>query len=473
MPSKQFCMMWVYGLLFPVLGCQQVEQEYPAVPQMSEVMQRPTPQEASTLKETPVAMRSMETVEKFTLPDFIAATVTYNLRLKIGMEQVVQARADLVTDSLIPNSQLFSDAQLIPLSTTDINNQNGPPQYDAMLTLPIDWLLFGKRVAAIEASRWQVDVKEADQSDLIRKTVTQAVLLFYDYLESRELLKVVNEDIVELQKLEALALKNAKEQVGKLDAERVRLAILDVMREQHRREAAVDSIKAKLRAMIGRSGLDRDFEVEGTIEVSQAIPPLDLKGALTLARQRRPDLLSDERSIAQSQASIIREGKKKYPQVAIQTGFSYQDQVHITGFPNATLFNIGLTTTLPFTDRNQGNIQKAYSTLRASQEKLQADIADALAEVEGAVAAYRESYEAVTNDDPASLIKARNVLDNTLIAYQKGDKNILDMLDAVRAYRDRVRTMVSTKTDYWQALHTLNGAIGVVALDPAVQQKKP
>ncbi|HQR08035.1 MAG TPA: TolC family protein [Gemmatales bacterium] len=459
-------------LVYLISGCHHTDLGYFAAPATTEVQPRPTPDEISSLKPAAETQPQPTQLEKFQLPEFIAATVAYNMRLKVGMEQIHQAHADYVTDSLIPNCQLFSDAQLLPLGPQDLLNQNGPPQYDAMLTVPIDWLLFGKRVAAMEAARWQIDVKEADQTDLVRKTVTQAVLLFYDYLEAKELLKVANEDIIELQKLEALALKNVKEQIGKIDAERVRLAILDANREQHRREAAVDSIKARLRTFIGRTGMDADFDVLGTIDVARALPPLDLKGALELTRKRRPDLLSDERAITQSQAAIVKEESKKYPQVSIQTGFSYQDQVHITGFPNATLFNIGLTTTLPFTDRNQGNILKAYSNLRASQGKLQADTADALAEVEGAVAVYREAYEAVTNDDPASLTKARDVLDHTLEAYQKGDKNILDMLDAVRAYRDRVRTMVSTKTDYWQALHTLNGAMGVVALDPAMAGKK-
>jgi len=46
------------------------------------------------------------------------------------------------------------------------------------------------------------------------------------------------------------------------------------------------------------------------------------------------------------------------------------------------------------------------------------------------------------------------------------------LLDALKAYRDRERNLISTKTDYWQALYALNGAIGVVALDPTVPELK-
>lgn len=441
---------------------------------MEQAYQFPTPEELQALKPVAAVQPVSTQVEKLTLPEFITRTVTYNLRLKIGRETINQAQADFVTDSLIPNCQFMSQGQLIPLSLADINHQQGPPQYDNMLTIPIDWLLFGKRVAAMEASRWQVDVKEADQADLVRRTVTQAVLLFYDYLQANELIKVVKEDIEELQKLETIALKNFKAGMAKIDSERVRLSILDSIRELHRRESALASIKSRLRAFIGRNSLDPDFELVGTLEVSKALPPLDVRAALELARSRRPDLRSDDLAVAQSRAAIEKEERKKYPQMAVQAGFSYQDQVHITGYPNATLLNVNVTTSLPFTDRNQGNILKAYSALRASQDKLEADTADALAEVEAAAAAYKEAFEAVTTDDPATLTQALDVLTHTREAYEKGgDKNILDMLDAVRTYRDRVRSLVSTKTSYWQALHALNGAMGVFAMDPDQGRNTP
>src|SRR5262245_5734614 len=52
---------------------------------------------------------------ELSLPDAIEATVFSNLRIQAGREKVQQARADLITDSLIPNAQLLIDGQLLPL----------------------------------------------------------------------------------------------------------------------------------------------------------------------------------------------------------------------------------------------------------------------------------------------------------------------------------------------------------------------
>ena len=102
--------------------------------------------------------------------------------------------------------------------------------------------------------------------------------------------------------------------------------------------------------------------------------------------------------------------------------------------------------------------------LRASLANLEADTADALSEVESAVAAYREAREAVSNDDPKSLESAKRVREQTVKAYSAGEKGILDLLDAVRAHRERERNIISTQTDYWQTLYRLNGTVGLRAI---------
>src|SRR5262249_616934 len=152
------------------------------------------------------------------------------------------------------------------------------------------------------------------------------------------------------------------------------------------------------------------------------------------------------------------------PVVSFQSGLSWQVQRRITGFPDATLFDVGLTTSLPFTDRNQGNILKAESQIRENSLTLQADLVDARAEVETAVSAYRVAYKRVSEDDPKMLPLARSVRDRIEAAFQAGQRSFVEVLDAQRTYRERLRTSISNQTDYWQSLNKLNAAVGVPAL---------
>jgi cobalt-zinc-cadmium efflux system outer membrane protein len=140
-----------------------------------------------------------------TLPDAVRECVLSNMKLKAGEEKVRSAQADYLSESLIPNSQLLVDGQLLPLSTLDAAHQGGPPEYDAFLTVPIDWFLFGKRVAAQSAARLNIDVAQAELADLIRKQISQTVDSFYDVLEANLALQLAERRLVAYQNLEDAA----------------------------------------------------------------------------------------------------------------------------------------------------------------------------------------------------------------------------------------------------------------------------
>ncbi len=392
-----------------------------------------------------------------TLPDAVRECVLNNMRLKAAEEQIRTAQADYITESLIPNCQLMADAQLLPVSVINFDNQAGPPQYDALLTVPIDWFVFGKRVAARAAAQLNVDVAQATFADQIRREIALTVDGFYDALEADFAVKLAEKDIDALRELE----KTAKE-FGKtgVEVQRVQLAVLDAQRELRKRRAAAETTKSKLQARMGRPPDTPDFVVRGTLTLQASAPALSVSQAWALAEQNRPDLISARRSIAAAEAGITRERKRGLPQMSITTGADYQDQMRITGFRNAWLWTVAVNTTLPFTDRNQGKILLAESFSRSARANLGAATADARAEVEQAVAEYTEAVNGVTGEDVASLRTAREVRDATVEAYRKGTKDLLDALDSERAYRDRVRNTLGNLTDYWQALNRLNAAVG-------------
>ncbi|HSQ56195.1 MAG TPA: TolC family protein [Gemmata sp.] len=430
----------------------------PASPQL------PSPEEPP---EVPIARRPV-----VTLPDAIQECVLNSLRLKVGVEHLRLAQADYVTESLIPNCQFLADAQLLPLSSINLVNQGGPPQYDAYLAVPVDWLLFGKRVAAQAAARLNVDVAQAEFADLLRKEVSLTVDAFYDALEADVAVGLADQTVQALLSLEKLARERGKaDEASTLESRRVRLAVLDAQRELRKRRAAAETTKAKLQARIGRPPDTPDFVVRGTLDVRAVAPPMSVTRAWAIAEQNRPDLVAARRAISTAEAAIARERRRAHPQVALTAGVDYQDQVRITGFRNPWLWTVAATATLPLTDRNQGRIMAAEAVARSARAALGVAIADARAEVEQAVAEYTEAVNGVTGEDIPSLQNARLVREETLTRYRKGTKDIVDALDAERAYRDRLRNTLGNLTDYWQALNHLNAAVGLRVLSAEVAEK--
>jgi cobalt-zinc-cadmium efflux system outer membrane protein len=402
-------------------------------------------------------------LQKITLPQAINLCITQNFRLLAGAEKVRQAEADLLTSSLIPNPYLFTDAQLIPLQNADINNQLGPPQYDALVGFPLDWLLFGKRSAAMQAARLGIEVNNADFADLHRVQVARTVDAFYELLADEEFLKLaqqVHKELLEIEKTTQELAKDGK--IVDVELDRLKLAVLEAFLNVHERERMLASAKARLRPLIGRSASDPDFEVEGALTVRAVVPPPKLADVVALADANRPDLISDKHDIDRASAAVELERRKAKPQVSIIPGWSYQDQRHIDGFRNGSMFDIGISTALPFTDRNQGNIRKAEAQARLNQFTYQADRADALAQVESTLADYEDAVEDVTkNNSPATLKAAHDLWKNVEAGYRTGERKLVELLDAHRAYRERVAHVVEFEATYWRKLNQMNMVVGL------------
>jgi cobalt-zinc-cadmium efflux system outer membrane protein len=413
--------------------------------------------------------------QKITLPMAVAMCVNNNFRVLAGAERVRMAEADLTTSSLIPNPSLFADCQLIPLQHADIQNQLGPPQWDTLVTFPIDWLLFGKRVAAMQAARLGIEVNGADFANVVRVQVAQTVDAFYEVLMDDAYFKLAEKYLEELEDLEKLTEQMAKDRkVGSLEVDRIKLAVHEALLDRHDRELALDLARARLRPFLGRSAADPKLEVEGSLTVTAVVPPPSLEEAVALAEAHRPDLLSGRKAVDQANAVVELERRRAKPQVAIQPGWTYQDQRHINGFPNGSMFDIGIATTLPITDRNQGNIRKAQAEAQERQLTYQGDRADALADVEACVASYADSVEHLSKFNTAETLKAAHDLRKDMIAaYRAGDRKLIELLDAQKAYLDRLGHVIEFESFYWRSLNKLNAAVGLKAYDPEKGATQP
>jgi cobalt-zinc-cadmium efflux system outer membrane protein len=405
---------------------------------------------------------------KITLPMAIEMCVNNNFRVLGELQKIQLAEADLTTSSLIPNPSLVADYELIPLQHTDIKNQLGPPQADVLVAFPVDWLLFGKRVAAMKAARLGIEVNAANSANVLRAQLAQTVDGFYEVLMDEAYFKLALKNVAELEALEKLTQELARDRkVGDLELDRIKLAVHEAVLDRHDRELALEVARARFRPLIGRTAADADYEVEGVLTVTAMVPVPTLEAAVALAEAHRPDLLAGQKAIEQASAVVQLERRKAKPQVALQPGWVYQNQQYINGFRNGSLFDIGISTTLPLTDRNQGNILKAKAAEQELVFKYQGDRAEALAQVEASVRSYADAVEHLTLfNTPETMKAARDLRQNMESAYRSGNRKLIDLLDAHKAYQSRLEHVIEFESFYWRSLNNLNAAVGLKAYDP-------
>jgi cobalt-zinc-cadmium efflux system outer membrane protein len=323
----------------------------------------------------------------------------------------------------------------------------------------------------MQATRLGIEVSNADYADLHRVQIGHTVDAFYEVLTDQAYLKLAEENLAELRAMEKLTLAMAKaKKVGKLETDLVKLAVLEALLARHDRELELQVAKARLRPLLGRTAADPDYELEGVLTVSAVVPIPKLADALALAQANRPDLLSDQHSIAQARAQVEQERRKAWPSVSVIPGWTYQNQHSIDGFRNGSMFDIFLSTTLPITDRNQGNILKARSQEREQVRTYLADRADVLAEVEAAVVTYDDAVEHLTQfNSPVTLKSAYELRKNMEAAYKAGNRTLQESLLAHQAYRSRLAHVVEFESTYLRALNKLNMVVGLNAYDQKTQ----
>jgi cobalt-zinc-cadmium efflux system outer membrane protein len=397
-----------------------------------------------------------------TLDRAINATLLGDPKIRAGLEAINQANADLITSSLPPNPTLTADALLLPLTRPfTVDRQGGPPQTDYLASYPIDWFLFGKRAAAMASAVAGVRVSEADYADLVRTRVRDTATAFYDVVEAKALLDLARQDLENLRRVEA-ATRRALEAGGRprVDLDRTRLEVIKSEQELREAEKTLAVAKAKLLAQMGRRDPDPTFEISASLDTAVTAQPLPVEEALALADQNRPDIRSLRLQIEKAGRDIHTERTKAYPQVTPQLGYTHQFQQKAIGFPDADSWNMSVNVTLPFFDRNQGNIAKARSVRTQNTFNLEAGLVDLRAEIVEAVQEFRTAYQNAGAVAEEQVRLAREVRDSIEKSFQAGGRTLLEVLDAEREYRDTYRTYIMNRANYWRALYRFNSAVG-------------
>lgn len=391
--------------------------------------------------------------ESLAAPAVTAATV----------EQLRQMRGELVTASLVPNPTLALSTSLQPWpgQNWSPSRQGGPPQYDALLSQPIDAILFGKRAAAQTAAEKALDVAQANAADFRRQRAAVTADAFYGLLVAKEEVRLTAETVDQLERVERLIEGRVTSgDTPIIDLDRARLNTRIARRQA--REAAVNVAQARaiLQALMGRFGSDPAFDVVGALDVTETPEAPTLEGAAQRASELRPDLEAARREVERAEAQLVAARRNGRPALALQVGATHQAQ-HDIGYRDANSMGGGLAMSLPTFDRNQGNIEIAESKLRAARLDLDARTVAVHSELHQAVAAYTQARQSVLIDSQESVHAAQDVRDRVEKSYKEGGSTLLELLDAQRAYQEALFARVEILQSFWHTRFALDSAMGV------------
>jgi cobalt-zinc-cadmium efflux system outer membrane protein len=124
----------------------------------------------------------------------------------------------------------------------------------------------------------------------------------------------------------------------------------------------------------------------------------------------------------------------------------------------------GISLPLRIFDRNQGEIARTRAEAQRVDAAREAVAVQVLSEADTALAALRSERQKVNRLRDVYLPKARQARDTVEFAYRRGAINLLDFLEAQRAYRDTtseyVRSLGGGRTSFYQLEAAVGGSLG-------------
>lgn len=319
--------------------------------------------------------------ETWDLRTLTLAALYFNPALEAARARVTEAQAAVVTAGARPNPSL-SVAPGVP----------SPYLFNFDLAVPIETA--GKRGHRIQSARSLEDAARFDLADSawkVRSGVRVALLNYF--LACRGLELVRSEEQVRRGQVDVLEQRFAVGEISRPEADLARIELSKTHLAISTAEGQIAEAKAALAASIGIStaalqGLNFSWPNLDSPPIAESL------SAEQIQREGVLNRLDVRRSLAQyaaAEADLQLEISKQYPDVQIGPGYTYEEKNNF--------FTLGLSTTLPIFNRNQGPIAEAEARRKEAAAAFLEKQAQVIAGSERALALYIAALKELAEAD--------------------------------------------------------------------------
>jgi len=340
-----------------------------------------------------------------------------------------------------------------------------PPFIDNQeLTLRVDQEieLAGRRRLRTQAAEVGMSSAEATFQDSQRRLELDVRRSYFGVVLAKADVEVAQAALDEIDKV--ISLNRSRYQQGEISGGEVRRIQVERLRfvdDLFNAQLALRNARSTLLALLNASDLGAEFDVTealaaGTAAAGGPAGPatqsLDAASLRTQALALRPDLQAAQRNVQRADTETQLQRALRTPNITLGGGYRRDFG------SNAVVF--GATVPLPLSNRNQGGVARAEAERRQAANIATATATTVLLDVQQAMNAADVSRARVQYIEREYLAPARESRDIVLASYRLGTADLIDFLDAQRAFRDTLRTYNRALYDQRVSLFQLASATG-------------
>ena len=393
-----------------------------------------------------------------TIDQAIERLVRQNYDLRAKFYEIPQARADVLTAGLRANPFYFLSASGYPYQSYS-PSRPGENGYSVSIVHPFD--INGKRKARSQAAAQAVRVLEAQYQDAVRLAIDNMYTAFIDLIVARETVRFAEASLAGADKLlQSVELQVRSGAISRPDA-------LNISIQREAAQVGVDQAKVQLmrakKALAAQLNISPSdalrLDVRGILRDTAGLPP-SRDQLVQTAIATRPDLAAYRLGIQRAQADVRVARKDVISDVfVIYSPYEFRNNGP-TGGQNATSYSLGLLGTVPLYNRNQGDIRRAQLNISQMRTALAGRERDVVAEVEDSELEYHASRQAVERMERVIVPGSIRIRDSVSELYSRGEKGVLDVLEAQRAHNEIIRQYRDALIRHRRSMLRLNTAVG-------------
>lgn len=379
-----------------------------------------------------------------------------NPTLLAGALNINESKAQEITADLRPNPDFT-------LSTdgTQILPSHGVWQpFAGTLVSPEISYLFErqhKRALRLESAKKATVIAEWTQADLERTMLFNLRSAFVSILQAKAVFQLAKDNLDYYDQV----LKIGKTRfdagdIAQIDYERLELQRVQYESDLQNADVNVRTAKIQLLTLLNDRTPIEQFDVSGTFDFSDHIPPRD--EVRKIAVESRPDLKSAMEAVDKAETDHKLAVANGSTDPTLSAWFT-----HNGSFNNPDALNtIGVSVSIPLRifDRNQGEKLRTQLDIDRNRRLLEATQAQVFSDVDSGYATLEGNLNLLRPYKAKYLQESVHVRDTVYFSYQHGGASLLDFLSAQSDYRSVQLSYVNLLGSYLTAAAQLNMAVG-------------
>lgn len=418
----------------------------------------------------PALGQELSVPERLSLVDALRIAAERNPSFLAAQNAVEIAQAGTLDAGLRLNPALTVESEGYPLSAANrpafFNDQELSIRFDQEIETA------GRRRLRTDAAQASVTVAESQRRDRLRQLELEVRRAYFQTVLAQADRDVAQIALGEIDQV--IMLNRARFQQGEISGAEVRRLQVERLRfadDVFTAELALRNARSALLSLMNLPALGTPFEVIEPLEppadflrvnaiaiAADPAAPIQSAALLQQALSSRPDLIAARQREQRADSETRLQRALRSPNVTVGGGYKRDFGT------NAVVF--GVTVPLPLSNRNQGGVARAEAERRLAANEAAAATTSVRLEVQQAVNALEINRQRVDYIRREYLTNAREARDIVLTSYRLGAADLIDFLDAQRAFRETQRTYNRALYDERISIFQLAAAVGTPSVQP-------